>query len=123
MEKEKEDISIRNILIISLIISLIPIIFVYLFHIPKINEIPLNTDPNIYAGIGEVCNTPSVQVNCKEGLECMDLSNKPYVNGVCLPIGYVLPEDFTNRKDIPGEIGNETLVIVWKGDKRTIRFE
>lgn len=123
MQKEKEDISLKVILMLCLIISIIPLSYVYFFKVPRIQDVPLNTETQIYAGLGEVCVTPIIEINCQEGLVCMDLSNKPYVNGVCLPEGYVLPEDFTNRKDTPGQITNETLVINWKGDVHTITIE
>lgn len=122
MEREKEDISIVKILIISIIITIIPIIYVSLFYIPQIQDVPLNTDPNIYAGFGEVCKTPSIEVNCAEDLECVYLSNKPVENGMCLPSDYVLPEDFVNRNNDLGD-AKRTINVEWQGELRQITIE
>ena len=121
MEREKEDISISKILIFSILITVIPIFYVYFFHIPQIQDISINTDPNIYAGLGEVCKTPSIEVKCQEELICIELTNKPYVNAICLPSGYELPEDFTHKWDQPGQ-KTGSLIIDWKGDKREIFY-
>lgn len=81
------------------IITIIAIIFFFLSfsHLPNAGEINLDVDKEIYVGNGEVCLTPYTETKCQEGLECILISKKPHINGVCMDIGYIYEEDFINR--------------------------
>ena len=68
------------------------------FGAQGVYDVPLNTDSRVFAGEGETCITPSLEVNCAEGLECTLISTEPYKNGICLPEGSEFEEDFVNRR-------------------------
>ncbi len=82
----------------------VPVFIVFLalgiitfFDIPQADDLALSNNSKIYAGEYEACLTPYTQIECKEGLECILISEKPQKNGMCLKPGTVLKEDFINR--------------------------
>ncbi len=88
---------IVTIAIVGLLMVFLLIIFAQFIAAPTVNDVGVNTDATIRAGEGEACITPTIEIDCEEGLECVLLSEYPRKNGVCLPAGTELEEDFINR--------------------------
>ena len=84
-------------IIIPLLIIITAIGIISFVDIPTANDLTLDKNSTIIAGKGENCITPYSKISCKEGLECILISEKPYANGVCLPPGTKLDEDLINR--------------------------
>ena len=60
---------------------------------PKMKDMPMNNDSDIYAGYKEFCKNKYIEFKCQEGLECREITNKPHVIKICLYPNEELPED------------------------------
>jgi hypothetical protein len=87
----------KSYIIIPVLIVVMALGIITYVDIPTADSLVLDKNATIVAGEGENCITPYSEITCKEGLECMLISEKPYKNGVCLPIGTKLDEDLINR--------------------------
>lgn len=77
-------ISVTSILVII-------IIFVSLYSIPSITNIPTPNKTEIFAGEGETCSTFAYNISCKEGLVCATIDGRSKFeitkeSGFCTPI-------------------------------------
>lgn len=82
---------------ILLLLFLGSLIFISTLNIISINDLTLDNDKHIYAGLNETCKSPYTEIDCAPGLECVLISTTPHENGLCLPEGTELEEDFINR--------------------------
>ncbi len=87
----------KSFFVVPILIILAALSIVFYVDIPTANDLALDTDATIIAGEYEACITPYTEISCKEGLECVLISEKPQRNGLCLKPGTELEEDFINR--------------------------
>lgn len=76
---------VNTFVVFSIIVVIFPIVVASYLQVTTIDDLALNKESQMYAGKGEVCVTPYIQVNCKEGLKCVLISTTPHINGICLP--------------------------------------
>jgi hypothetical protein len=76
-------------------------------HITDAEDLALNNNPDVVAGVNETCMSKTFEIKCAEGLECVLISSYPYKNGICMKVGTILEEDLTNRPATVGYVENK----------------
>lgn len=71
--------------ILFLIFSIFVLTGFFLFvSAPGAVELQLIRDEEVRAGEGELCRSPTINLECQEGLQCVQIEKSYYVSGYCL---------------------------------------